>query len=97
LRAIDRFDLPPAEKPRLLAWGGYEYYAFAHEAGLFEPVVRLGHRVSDGQLCGHIHFVESPWRTSEPVHFKKGGFLICQRHFGRVLPGDCVAHTVIEL
>jgi hypothetical protein len=53
--------------------------------------------VSDGQLCGHIHFVESPWRTSEPVHFKKGGFLICQRHFGRVLPGDCVAHTVIEL
>jgi predicted deacylase len=97
LRAIDRFDLPPAEKPRLLAWGGYEYYAFAHEAGLFEPVVRLGDRVSDGQLCGHIHFVESPWRTSVPVHFNKGGFLICQRHFGRVLPGDCVAHTVIEL
>jgi hypothetical protein len=32
-----------------------------------------------------------------PVHFKKGGFLICKRHFGRVEPGDCVAHTVTAL
>jgi uncharacterized protein len=96
LRKLDRFDVPPAGKTQSLEWGGYEYYAFAPEAGLFEPVVRLGDRVKDGQLCGHVHFIESPWRTSVPVHFKKGGLLICQRHFGRVMPGDCVAHTVIE-
>ena len=52
---------------------------------------------SDGQLCGHVHFIENPGRPSVPVHFKKGGFLICKRHFGRVEPGDCVAHTVTEL
>ena len=97
LRTIDRFDVPPAGKTQHLEWGGYDYYAFAPEAGLFEPVVRLGDRIKDGQLCGYVHFVESPWRHSLPVHFKKGGFLICQRHFGRVVPGDCVAHTVIEL
>ena len=92
---IDRFEVPPAEKTQFLEWGGYDYYAFAPEAGLFEPVVRLGDRVKDGQLCGHVHFIESPWRSSLPVHFRKGGLLICQRHFGRVVPGDCVAHTVI--
>ena len=97
LRKLDRFDVPKPENTQSLEWGGYDYYAFAPEAGLFEPVVRLGGRVRDGQLCGHVHFIESPWRTSIPVHFKKGGLLICQRHFGRVMPGDCVAHTVIEL
>jgi uncharacterized protein len=97
LRTIDRFDVPPTGKTQHLEWGGYDYYAFAPEAGLFEPVVRLGDRIKDGQLCGYVHFIESPWRHSLPVHFKKGGFLICQRHFGRVVPGDCVAHTVIEL
>jgi predicted deacylase len=97
VKNIDRFAVPPVAKTQSLEWGGYEYYAFAPEAGLFEPVVRLGDRVKDGQLCGHVHFIESPWRPSIPVHFKKGGFLICQRHFGRVMPGDCVAHTVIEV
>ncbi len=97
VKNIDRFAVPPMGKTQSLEWGGYEYYAFAPEAGLFEPVVRLGDRVKDGQLCGHVHFIESPWRPSIPVHFKKGGFLICQRHFGRVMPGDCVAHTVIEV
>lgn len=96
LRCIARFNVPPVQKTQYLEWGDYAYYAFAPEAGLFEPVVRLGDRVNDGQLCGHVHFIESPWRPSLPVHFKKGGFLICQRHFGRVMPGDCVAHTVIE-
>ena len=39
---------------------------------------------------------KTPDGSSVPVHFKKGGFLICKRHFGRVEPGDCVAHTVTE-
>jgi predicted deacylase len=96
LRRSERFGLSPLGQTQHLAWGGYEYYAFAPEAGLFEPAVRLGERIADGQLCGHVHFIESPWRAALPVHFKKGGLLVCQRHFGRVLPGDCVAHTMIE-
>ncbi len=97
LKNIDRFDVPPAGKSQSLEWGGYDFYAFAPEAGLFEPTVRLGDSVKDGQLSGYVHFIESPWRKSIPVHFKKGGLVICQRHFGRVEPGDCVAHTVTEL
>jgi hypothetical protein len=30
------------------------------------------------------------------VHFKRSGLLICKRHFGRVEPGDCVAHLATE-
>jgi uncharacterized protein len=97
LRTIARFDVPAVGKAQSLEWGGYDYYAFAPEAGLFEPAVRLGDRVKDDALCGHVHFIESPWRQSVPVHFKKGGVLMCQRHFGRVMPGDCVAHTMTEL
>jgi predicted deacylase len=97
LSRVERFDVPAAGATRFLEWGNYDFYAFAPEAGLFEPVVRLGDQVADRQLCGHLHFVENPGRPSVPVHFKKGGFLICKRHFGRVEPGDCVAHTVTEL
>ena len=97
LRRFSRFSVPPPGPTRSLDWGGYDFYAFAPEAGLFEPVVRLGDRVADGELFGIVHFIDNPGRPGVPVHFKKGGLLICRRHFGRVEPGDCVGHTVTEL
>ena len=65
-------------------------------AGLFEPAVELGATVRAGDLCGHVHFVDDPARPAVPCFFRKDGFVICQRHYGRVERGDCLAHLAID-
>jgi hypothetical protein len=87
----DKMEVP--EKPtRLMAIGGREDYVYAPEPGLFEPFVELGAWVKAGQPCGQVHFVDNPGRPAELCHFRNAGMVICQRHFGRVERGDCVAH-----
>jgi predicted deacylase len=97
VRTLDRFDVPLAKPTKLFEWGGYENDIFAPEAGLFEPVVRLGDTVTENQLCGYIHFVENPGRDSVPMHFKRGGILLCLRHSARVESGNLICHTATEL
>ncbi|MBI1777211.1 MAG: succinylglutamate desuccinylase/aspartoacylase family protein [Proteobacteria bacterium] len=97
LKDIGRFKVPAATETRLMELGGQDYYVYAPETGLFEPAARLGDVVKKGQLAGHVHFIDNPGRKGIPVHFKRAGFLICQRHFGRVQPGDCVAHLATDV
>jgi predicted deacylase len=52
--------------------------------------------VRGGQLCGTVHFVDNPERPGVPVFFKRDGVVVCKRHFGRVEPGDCVAHLATD-
>ena len=73
------------------------YFVLAPDAGLFEPTVELGDWVSEGQLCGQVHFVDNPRREPVPVHFRAAGMVICKRRFGRVERGDCVAHLATDL
>jgi predicted deacylase len=97
LKSIERFKVPAPRETRLMELGGHDYYVYAPEAGLFEPAARLGDKVKKGQLCGHVHFIDNPGRAGVPVHFKRDGLFICKRHFGRVEPGDCVAHLATDL
>ncbi len=92
-----RFDIKPAGETRLMQLGGHDYYMHAPETGLFEPATRLGDTVKKGQLCGTVHFVDNPERPGVPVHFKRDGVVVCKRHFGRVEPGDCVAHLATDV
>jgi predicted deacylase len=82
----------PATPTRLMNVGGRNDYVYAPEPGLFEPFVELGAWVKAGQPCGQVHFVDNPGRPAELCHFRNAGMVICQRHFGRVERGDCVAH-----
>jgi predicted deacylase len=75
---------------------GIDYFVYAPEPGLFEPLVKLGDQVRAGQPAGQVHFVDNPARASVPCAFKADGMVICQRHFGRVERGDCVFHLAID-
>jgi predicted deacylase len=87
----DKLELP--EKPtRPMVIGGREDYVYAPEPGLFEPFVELGAWVEKDQPCGQVHFIDNPGRAPELCRFRNAGMVICQRHFGRVERGDCVAH-----
>ena len=86
----------PAAPTRVMEVRNRDYFVLAPEAGLFEPVVRLGDVVQPGQLCGQVHFVDNPAREPVPAHFRAAGTVISQRHFGRVERGDCVAHVATD-
>ncbi len=90
--ASTRFAVPPAPATRFITLRGRADYVYAPDAGLFEPLCRLGDVVKAGQPCGRVHFVDDPARPPAVVNFKNDGLLICKRHPARVLRGDCVAH-----
>ncbi len=77
---------------RLMEISSRAHYVYAPEAGLLEPMVDLGAEIAGGDLAGRIHFVDNPAREPVPCHFRRAGMVVCQRHFGRVERGDCVAH-----
>ena len=86
----------PPRGTRLVEVSGRDHYVYAGEPGLLEPSVDLGAEVKKGQLAGLIHFVDNPAREPVPCHFRRDGMVICQRHFGRVERGDCVAHLATD-
>src|SRR3954452_14340837 len=92
----DKRSAPPDEPVRMVKVPSRQHFVYAPQGGLFEPATELGETVRAGQLCGEVHFVENPGRAPVPCHFKVDGFVICKRHFGRVEPGDCVAHLAVD-
>jgi predicted deacylase len=96
LKNVERFKLAKPGKIRWVELLSRDYYVYAPDAGLFEPVVKLGRNVKKGQLFGYVHFVDNPAREPMPAHFKHDGILICKRHPGRVERGDCLAHLATD-
>ena len=86
----------PPQGTRLVEVSSRDHYVYATEPGLLEPSVDLGAEVKQGQLAGLIHFVDNPAREPAPCHFRRDGMVICQRHYGRVERGDCVAHLATD-
>ena len=92
----DAEPLPPPRGTRLVEVNSRDHYVYATEAGLLEPLVDLGSEVEQGGLAGQIHFVDNPARAPVPCFFRRAGMVVCQRHFGRVERGDCVAHLATD-
>src|SRR5258708_2833588 len=64
---------------RLMQVRGQEYYCYAPEPGLFEPLVDLGADVEAGTPAGVIHSQDTPWREPALAHFSRAGTGICKR------------------
>ncbi len=89
---------PPAEfTTRLMQVSGQDYYCYAPEAGLFEPLVELGAEIDAGTAAGAIHPHDTPWREPAIARFSRPGTVICQRVPGRVERGDCLYHLATDL
>lgn len=94
---VARIDVPPPQPVRLLKVGGPEYYVYASEHGIFEPLVDLGDEVSAGQGAARIHFPETPWREPETMRFSRGGTVFCRRVPGKAGLGDCLFHLGTDI
>jgi uncharacterized protein len=89
--------IPPDQPTRILEVGGPEYFVYAPENGLFEPLVELGDTVRVGDPAARIHFPETPWAEPATVHFAHDGFVLCKRIPGRTVRGDCLFHLGTDI
>jgi predicted deacylase len=97
LRHLGVADIPVPEGPapgpsRILEVGGPDYFVYAPEPGVFEPLVELGDIVRAGQPAGLVHHTGTPWREPVPVTFARDGFVLVKRWPGRTERGDCLFH-----
>jgi predicted deacylase len=87
----------PAPTPtRLTELGGDDYYVYASDGGLFEPLVDLGDEVKKDQPAARIHFHHTPWREPETLSFKRDGLVLCKRVPARCERGDCLFHLATD-
>jgi predicted deacylase len=82
----------PDTPTRFLEVGGPDYFVYAPDNGLFEPLVEPGDMVQAGQPAARLHFPETPWAEPRTTHFARAGFVLCKRIPGRTLRGDCLFH-----
>ena len=73
---------------RLMQLSGQDYYCYAPEPGLFEPLVELGAEIEAGAAAGAIHPHDTPWREPAIARFSRAGRVICKRVPGRVERGE---------
>ena len=88
----DSVAVEAASPTRLMEIRGSDYYVYAPDAGLFEPLVELGAEVVAGQPAGYIHSCDTPWREPSLALFQRSGFVLCKRIPCRTERGDCLFH-----
>jgi predicted deacylase len=89
--------VPAASPTRLTEIGGDDYYVYASDGGLFEPLVDLGAEVKAGQPAARIHFHHTPWREPDLLTFKRAGLVLCKRVPARCERGDCLFHLATDI
>jgi hypothetical protein len=82
---------------RILEVGGPDYFVYAPDNGLYEPLVELSDTVHAGQPAARMHFPETPWAEPVTAHFARDGFVLCKRMPGRTVRGDCLFHLGTDL
>lgn len=90
-------DAPAPPATRFVEVRDRSYYVYAPEAGVFEPLVRLGDQVEAGQPAARVHLVENPAREPAGCHFQRSGLVVCRRALGRCEPGDCLFHLATDM
>ena len=89
--------IAPEQPTQFLEVGAADYFVYAPENGLFEPLVELGETVRAGQLAARIHLPETPWAPPVTAQFVRDGFVLCKRVPGRTGRGDCLFHLGTDI
>jgi len=98
ISVLHGLDIPPPPKTptRLMRVEGPDYYVYAPDGGVFEPLVELGDDVVAGQPAARVHQHDTPWREPVVAHFARAGTVICKRQPGRTERGDCLFHLATD-
>lgn len=82
---------------RMVELAGDDYFVFASDDGVYEPLHDLGDVVTRGEPAARIWFPDDPARQPIVVRFRHDGLVICQRSIGRTSRGDCLYHLATDI
>lgn len=73
-----------------------DYYVYSKGEGIFEPFHKLGTNLEKDAPIGQLHPASD---ICPPVvhYIKQPGMLICKRHPGKALHGDCLGHIATPI
>lgn len=89
--------IPDASPTRITELGGEDYYVYASNSGVFEPLVDIGAEVEAGTLAARVHFPHTPWQKPDELRFARSGLVLCKRMPARCERGDCLFHLVTDV
>ncbi len=89
--------IPPDRPMQLMELGGPDYFVYATENGIFEPLAQPGDTVLAGQAAGRLHTPDAPWAEPATMHFRRDGIVMCKRAMGRTERGDCLFHLATKM
>jgi predicted deacylase len=89
--------VPPPRKTRLTELGGDDYYVYASEPGVYEPLVEPGDEVEADQPAARIHLFDAPWREPVLLKFARAAFVLCKRQPARCERGDCLFQLATDV
>ncbi|MBP6852840.1 MAG: succinylglutamate desuccinylase/aspartoacylase family protein [Rhodoferax sp.] len=87
----------PTTTTRLTEVAGDDYYVYATDSGLFEPLVEIGSQVQRDQPAARIHFHHTPWREPLLLRFQRDGLVLCKRGPAPCERGDCLFQLATDL
>ncbi len=85
--------LAAAASTQLLSLARHSQGIYATRRGWFEPAVRLGETVEEGQIAGWLHDFERLDETEQPLRFAEGGIVISRRLHTMCEAGDCLVQA----
>lgn len=81
---------PVSSQMQFLKIEALRHHVYAYEAGIFEPLVALGERVTEGQVVARLHHPDTPGREPTEVHSTGAGLVLCKRVPALTQRGDCL-------
>ena len=93
LGSLPDMDVGEAPAPsRIMEVCGGDYYVYAPDYGVWEPLADLGDEVTAGQPAAAVYCPQTPWHAPVTAQFEHEGKIICRRVPGLVERGDCLFH-----
>lgn len=89
---LDRsVEVPPvASEMSFMKIEALRHHVYAHDAGVFEPLVQLGDFVEEGQAVALLHHPETPGREPSVTCSPGSGMVLCRRVPALTERGDCL-------
>jgi uncharacterized protein len=102
-RVLKHFGITPRlntkdpKATRFMKDPGKDYFVYALNDGIFEPLAEVGQEVRADQIAGRIHMLDGPTKKPIEIYFPKSGKVVCRRHPALTSCGDCLFNLMIDV
>jgi len=87
----------PGHTMQFLRTDELAHHIYAYDAGVFEPLVRLGESVAAQQAVALLHHPDTPGKPPTEIRAHAAGVVLCQRAPALTQRGDCLFELAVPV